>query len=181
MAGSRLKSLKQALTNLAGADDSTTGTFAQFRSRERVTLLPFSSTTQTPVVVDVPETDKTSALEQIRDVANGLHADGGTAIYDSLEEAYTIAQQQRAERPDTFVSIVLMTDGENTDGDTIDDFDSYYKSLGSAASAIPTFVVLFGDGNVDELQSVAKLTGGQSFDALNGNLASAFQEIRGYQ
>jgi len=28
---------------------------------------------------------------------------------------------------------------------------------------------------------VAKLTGGQAFDALNGDLSSAFQDIRGYQ
>ncbi|CAN5322023.1 substrate-binding domain-containing protein [soil metagenome] len=181
MEGERLDALKQALTNLAGADDTTVGGFAQFRNRERVTLVPFNSRPETPVVVDVPETDKASALDEIRGVADGLQAGGGTAIYDSLESAYRLALKQKAERPDTFVSIVLMTDGENTDGATVSDFETAYRELGAPAQSIPTFVVLFGNANVDELKSVAALTGGQTFDALNGNLAGAFQEIRGYQ
>ena len=74
-----------------------------------------------------------------------------------------------------------MTDGENTDGISSADFASYYKSLSSSAQSISTFVVLFGDANVDELTQVATLTGGKAFDALNGDLAGAFQEIRGYQ
>ena len=41
--------------------------------------------------------------------------------------------------------------------------------------------MLSGDGNVDELTDVAELTGGKAFDALNGDLTGAFQEIRGYQ
>jgi len=76
---------------------------------------------------------------------------------------------------------VLMTDGQNTNGRNADDFRRYFESLGDRAASIPTFVVLFGNGNVDELTAVAKLTGGKTFDALNGDLASAFQEIRGYQ
>jgi Ca-activated chloride channel family protein len=181
MGGDRIDSLKQALKNLAGADESTAGGFAAFRSRERVTLIPFSSEPQTPNVIDVPETDKTSALEEIRSAADNLYADGGTAIYDSLESAYRLAIKQQKERPDTFVSIVLMTDGENTDGATESDFQQFYASLGSKAASISTFVVLFGNGNVDELTKVATLTGGKVFDALNGDLAGAFQEIRGYQ
>jgi len=82
---------------------------------------------------------------------------------------------------DTFVSIVLMTDGENTDGATAKDFADYYTAQGADTRSIATYVVLFGNGNVDELTSVAKLTGGQAFDALNGDLSSAFQDIRGYQ
>lgn len=179
MEGERLAALQQALKNLAGADESTAGGFAAFRSRERVTLIPFSDAPQSPIVIDVPENDKTGALSQIRDEADNLVADGGTAIYDSLEEAYRLAVKQQRERPDTFVSIVLMTDGENTDGDVYSDFEQFYNQLGT--DNIATFVVLFGNANVDELTSVATLTGGKVFDALNGDLAGAFQEIRGYQ
>jgi len=181
MAGERLAALQQALKNLAGADESTAGGFAAFRSRERVTLIPFDYAPQKPIVIEVPDTDKTAALQQIRDVADSLIADGGTAIYDSLVSAYGVALVQKKERPATFVSVVLMTDGQNTNGRNADDFRRYFESLGDRAASIPTFVVLFGNGNVDELTAVAKLTGGKTFDALNGDLASAFQEIRGYQ
>ncbi|MEP6479809.1 MAG: VWA domain-containing protein [Rhodoglobus sp.] len=182
MDGDRLDSLKQALKNLAGADTSTTGGFAQFRSRERVTLIPFSDRPESPTVIEVPEGDKTEALQKIVDITDSLNADGGTAIYDSLEEAYRQAAAQLKENPDTFNSIVLMTDGENTDGDEASDFRDFYESLGSSSKTIPTFVVLFGDGNVDELTDIATLTGGKVFDARSGSgLAGAFQEIRGYQ
>ena len=181
MGGDRIAALQQALKNLAGADASTAGGFAAFRSRERVTLIPFSSSTDTPIVIDVPDGDKSATLAQIRSQADGLVADGGTAIYDSLETAYKLALKQQKERPDTFVSIVLMTDGENTDGATESDFEKFYASLGSGKSKIATFVVLFGNANVDELTQVATLTGGKVFDALNGDLAGAFQDIRGYQ
>jgi Ca-activated chloride channel family protein len=111
-----------------------------------------------------------------------LSAGGGTAIYDSLQQAYELAISQQQERPGTFVSIVLMTDGQNNAGAVATDFQQYYSGLGSSASSIPTFVVLFGDGNVAELTDIAKLTGGQVFDARDSaGLAGAFQQIRGYQ
>lgn len=181
MEGDRLAALQQALKNLAGADESTAGGFAAFRNRERVTLLPFDLAPGTPYIVDVGEGDKSAALSDIRDAADNLQADGGTAIYDALAKAYSLALKQQKERPDTFVSIVLMTDGENTDGSSAEDFQQYYNGLGSSASSISTFVVLFGNGDVDALTDIATLTGGKVFDALNGDLAGAFQEIRGYQ
>jgi Ca-activated chloride channel homolog len=181
MEGDRMDGLQKALKDLAGADTSTTGGFAAFRNREHVTLQPFSDSLGVPVEIDVPEGDKSAALQQIRDEADTLYANGGTAIYSALEQAYSMAVQQKLQRPDTFVSIVLMTDGENQDGASLDDFTRYYQQLGSSADGIPTFVVLFGNGNVDELTSVADLTGGKVFDATNGDLTGAFQEIRGYQ
>jgi Ca-activated chloride channel family protein len=181
MEGDRLTALQQALKNLAGADESTAGGFAAFRTRERVTLLPFSLTPARPIIIDIPDSDKTSALTRVRNSADSLVADGGTAIYDALAEAYSLALKQQQERPDTFVSIVLMTDGENTDGSTAEQFTQFFNNLGSDASTIPTFVVLFGDSDVEALTNIATLTGGKVFDALNGDLAGAFQEIRGYQ
>jgi len=181
MEGDRLAALQQALKNLAGADESTAGGFAAFRSRERLTLIPFNAMPQPPTVIEVPDGDKTEALSEIRGEADALYADGGTAIYDALTTAYEVALDQQSERPDTFVSIVLMTDGENTDGATEVDFENFYRSLGAEKSNIATFVVLFGNGDVEELTRVAELTGGKAFDALNGDLTGAFQEIRGYQ
>jgi Ca-activated chloride channel homolog len=46
---------------------------------------------------------------------------------------------------------------------------------------VPTFTILFGEGNVDEMSQVATLTGGKSFDAREASLSAAFTDIRGYQ
>ncbi|HEY2643151.1 MAG TPA: VWA domain-containing protein [Galbitalea sp.] len=181
MDGTRLDELKSALKNLAGADTTTSGGFAQFRNRERVTLIPFSTTPGAATVVNVPDGDKTAAFDQIRTFTDDLQADGNTDIYGSLHKAYSLAIKQAAERPNTFVSVVLMTDGENNSGWSSDQFVKYYKSLGAAGKSIPAFVVLFGDGDKQALTDIATLTGGQVFDARNGDLTAAFQAIRGYQ
>ena len=181
MKGDRLDALTKALKNLAGADTSTIGSFSSFRPRERITLLPFNTAPGSPQVFDLPEGDTSQELADIRNSADELVAGGDTAIYSTLRAGYKLALKQKAQRPDTFVSVVLMTDGENTTGISSDEFTRYYAGLGSSASAIPTYVVLFGNGDVTALTEVAKLTGGQVFDALNGDLAQAFQEIRGYQ
>ncbi|GII58837.1 VWA domain-containing protein [Planotetraspora thailandica] len=176
MKGERLDSLKQALSALTGADTTASGQFSRFRDRETVTLLPFNSGPETPQSFTVPESNPDPVLKQIRSYGDALEARGGTAIYDSLRAAY----QTLESRPsgNDFTSIVLMTDGDNTDGSSYDDFASYYATT---SRTIRTFVVLFGDSDVGEMQQVAKLTGGASFDARKGSLASAFKEIRGYQ
>lgn len=181
MKGERIASLRQSLLNLAGADTSTAGGFARFRDRERVTLIPFSSAPAQPQVFVVPATGQAAVLGQISAVASSLKADGGTAIYDSLQSAYAVAAEQVAANPDTFTSVVLMTDGENTDGEGVGAFESAYRALPAAVQQVPTFVVLFGGGDAAELTGVATLTGGRTFDARSGDLTGAFKDIRGYQ
>lgn len=73
----------------------------------------------------VSPTDPQSGLDAIRRDTDALEADGDTAIYTSLEKAY---EQLSADR-DTFTSIVLMTDGENTAGAKAAEFDGFYRRL----------------------------------------------------
>jgi len=179
MEGERIEALRQALANLAGADTSTLGGFTKFRSGERVTMLPFSNTPGEETVFDIPAQSEGFDYGQITAYVDNLDTDGGTAVYDTLEKAYGIAKQQRAERPNTYVSVVLMTDGENNRGQSFEEFSAKWAKLDAAG--IPTFVILFGDANVEEMAQLAQLTGGQTFDAIGGDLAQAFQDIRGYQ
>lgn len=181
MSGDRIAQLKSALKNLSGADTSTTGSFASFQTRERVTLTPFNDRVQQPIRFTIPEADKAAELGRISSAVAGLNAGGGTAIYDSLKGAFQEAADQAKSNPDTFTSIVLMTDGENTSGSDFQGFSEYYNSLSGTAKEIPVFVIIFGEGNPKELQAVASMTGGKAFDARNSDLNSVFREIRGYQ
>lgn len=166
MEGDRLKRLKKALTDVS----------ADFRGREEVTLMPFGSE-----VKDVRglamDADPRDGIEDVRAEIRALTAEGDTAIYSSLEEAYG---QLRGER-DMFTSIVLMTDGENTTGSTAAEFEGFYRALSPAQRQIPVFPILFGDSDRSELEHLADLTGGRLFDARKGSLDGAFEEIRGYQ
>jgi len=177
----RIDALRKALKNLAGADTSTIGAFSSFRGGENVTLIPFSDKPDRAIGISIPADDPDAGRAKVTQAADDLDLGGGTAIYDTLRKAYGLAVADKQQRPDTFVSVVLMTDGENNTGDEYRDFERFYKRLGASATGIPTFVVLFGDSNTDEMKQIASLTGGQTFDARSGDLAQAFQDIRGYQ
>ncbi|MFJ1972189.1 substrate-binding domain-containing protein [Streptomyces sp. NPDC087903] len=167
MEGDRLARLKSALTGLTG----------DFREREEVTLMPFGSEVKSVRTHVVEPSDPQRGLDAVRADTRALTADGDTAIYTSLEKAYDHLGAGR----DTFTSIVLMTDGENTAGARAADFDGFYRGLSTGQREIPVFSILFGDSDRTELEHIAELTGGRLFDARKGSLDGAFEEIRGYQ
>jgi Ca-activated chloride channel family protein len=167
MSGDRLSRLKKALTDLTG----------DFRQREEVTLMPFGSAVKSVKTHVVSPGDPKAGLDAIRADTKALSAAGNTAIYTSLEKAY----EHLGTGGDTFTSIVLMTDGENTTGAKAKDFDGFYRQLTGDRRDIPVFPILFGDSDKAELQHIAELTGGRLFDAQQGSLDGAFEEIRGYQ
>ncbi|MFF4748782.1 substrate-binding and vWA domain-containing protein [Streptomyces sp. NPDC002514] len=167
MKGDRLDRLKKALTDLTG----------DFREREEVTLMPFGSDVKGVRTHVVSPADPRRGLDGIRTDTDALTAQGETAVYTSLEKAY----QHLGSGADTFTSIVLMTDGENTTGAKAGDFDAFYRGLTQAERETPVFPILFGDSDQAELAHIADLTGGRLFDARTGSLDGAFEEIRGYQ
>ncbi|MEU8791081.1 substrate-binding and VWA domain-containing protein [Streptomyces sp. NPDC048643] len=167
MGGDRLDRLKKALGDLTG----------DFRDREEVTLMPFGSDVKSVRTHVVRPEDPRAGLDAIRADTRSLSADGDTAIYTSLEKAY----EHLGADDDTFTSVVLMTDGENTRGASPSDFNAFYDRLPDGQREIPVFPILFGDSDRGELQHIADLTGGRLFDAQKGSLDGAFEEIRGYQ
>lgn len=167
MEGDRIARLKQALTGLT----------SDFRDREEVTLMPFGTAVKSVRTHVVGPADPERGLAAIRRDTAALRAEGETAIYSSLEKAYG----HLGGGQDTFTSIVLMTDGENTAGVKAGDFDSFYRTLSRERQDIPVFPILFGDSDRSELEHIAQLTGGRLFDARKGSLDGAFEEIRGYQ
>ncbi|MFE7073105.1 substrate-binding domain-containing protein [Streptomyces sp. NPDC057620] len=163
----RLGRLKKALTDLTG----------DFREREEVTLMPFGSAVKSVRTHVVRPEDPRAGLDGIRRDTRALTAEGDTAIYTSLQKAY----EQLGADGDTFTSVVLMTDGENTKGASPAEFDAFYGRLSADERRIPVFPILFGDSDRGELEHIAELTGGRLFDAQQGSLDGAFKEIRGYQ
>ncbi|MDK2126786.1 VWA domain-containing protein [Parachitinimonas caeni] len=175
----RIGSLRTALKNLSGADTSLSGRYARFLDREKVTLIAFSSEPQPPVEFVLAK-DKDETLQKINAYADSLYPKGGTAIYDSVLRAYREAMRARDKDPKRNYSIVLMTDGNNSNGRDFGAFENAYRKLGEDARPIKVFAIGIGSANFSELDKLAKLTGGRSFDARKG-LAKAFKEIRGYQ
>ena len=89
--------------------------------------------------------------------------------------------KEREKNPGYQYSVVAFTDGENTAGRKIEDFKRDYAALPEDVRGIPVFWVLFGEGNEAALKELAKLTGGQVFDARKRSQYSVFKDIRAYQ
>jgi Ca-activated chloride channel family protein len=181
MKGARLDALKTAMSNLTGQDRSLTGQFARFGSREKVSVITFSDRIQEESSFEITgPVEKASAIAELKTMVAGLNADGGTAIYSALQRAYQLADQDHKAEPDRYYSIVLMTDGENNQGITPDQFVSFYRSLPPDVASVKMFPIHFGEANRSDLQKLAELSEGRLFEGQK-SLAEAFKSIRGYQ
>lgn len=181
MNGDRITQLKRAFATLSGQDVTGTEQFTTFRPRERVTVIPFSDEARQAESVQLDPRDPKAQLGAINREVSALQPAGGTAIYSALDRAYQTAREQVRANPDTFTSVVLMTDGEKTAGIDAAQFLRTYDGLPDEAKAVPTFTVLFGESDADELREIATRTHGKVFDARTSSLPAIFKEIRGYQ
>jgi Ca-activated chloride channel family protein len=183
MGGGRIDQLKAALltmTDSAGGPNS----FIAFQPRETINYVEFSYQVKSDKVFQITDTDREQNLTDIKNYINGLIAEGGTSIYDSLEVSYRNALKAKKADPDSFTSIVLFTDGENNNGKNYNDFVNLYNQMSASnpeIKSIPVFTVRFGEGNPQELSALATMTGGKVFDASKTDLTRIFKEIRGYQ
>jgi len=183
MENERIASLKTALLGLSGADASISGRLSRFRNRERIFLLPFSDVFGAVERFDMGDnpTANQSTMASLSNRVNALQANGGTAIFSATRQAYQEAAQRRRSDPQRFYSIVIMTDGINNKGMNVDEFAAWYGQLEAPDKGIKLFPVVFGEARPDELQRLAELTGGRTFDSRKSSLQAIFKEIRGYQ
>ncbi len=187
MRGERLEAMRTALKALTGTEGSSNASpaasstasarYSAFQNRERVVLITFSSEVAAPVTLQFEADAIEASRAELRRRADRMDADGGTAVYSALAAAQNLAQQELQRDPDRFVSIVLLTDGESNSGLRVSEFRQRY----AAGMPARIFPILFGEGNVAEMQQIAQLSGGREFDGRKLRLSSVFREIRGYQ
>jgi Ca-activated chloride channel homolog len=178
MKGKRLDAMRSALKVLAGADASTASArYARFQSRERVVLIAFSSTVQAPLQVDFAGDELQAARQRVLAYADALRVEGGTGIYAALAQAQVIAEQEQRRDADRFVSIVLLTDGENNVAPDL----ATWRARPAGSTPVRIFPILFGEASNADMQAIAELSGGRVFDGRKAALALVFKDIRGYQ
>ena len=198
--GGRRAQLVEALQYIAGDDTSLTGRIARLTSREKVWMMTFSETVNTPVYFELPaaskaasvakgvrlstenpSADKQKVLGEVRDFAENLKMNGGTALYDAVLQALINMNEQRQKNPNYQYSVVAFTDGESNKGRDLAQFKAAYAALPEDVRAIPVFMVLFGEANEKALKELVATTGGRLFDARKASLYSVFKDIRAFQ
>lgn len=179
MQGGRIEAMREALKVLAGGEASTASArYARFQSRERVMLVSFSHQVSAPVQVNFERASLAASQARVSAYADALQAAGGTGIYAALLQAQALAAGERASDPDRYVSIVLLTDGVNTDGPDLAAFRQRMQGSGTPTRVFP---ILFGEASNADMAALAQFTGGRMFDGRKAALALVFKEIRGYQ
>jgi Ca-activated chloride channel family protein len=183
MRGTRIEQVEHALGILTGSEgNSVTARFVRFQRRERVILVPFSSTAHEPAQFSFEDAQSEAQTYQaLRDYTHALSVNGGTAIYSALDRAYTLAAQELARAPGRVVTIVLLTDGENNKGLSYDEFRNRLQERRANGLDVRSFPIQFGEASSQELEEIARITGGRAFDGRHTSLGSVFKEIRGYQ
>lgn len=179
----RIDELKSALMLLAGSEPGTlAGRFARFQPREKVDLTTFNSHIVDHLGLDFAgPAGLEKSRQRFEDFVAALQPRGGTAIYDALQATYQQALSDRKQPATHYPSIVLMTDGESSSGNTFEEFRNWYEALPDTARDIPVYTVLLGEADPQEMKSLADLTGGRVFDAKTAGLNAVFKDIRGYQ
>ena len=174
MEGARLDALKAALVSLTDTDADGTTSLLTFQPRETVRFVEFGSEVKSEKDLVVAADGD---LSDVRSYVEGLSTAGNTAIYGTLQHSLELAAQSRSD--DNVTSVVLFSDGENTDYPGIAEFSSWYEAT-PEVQGIPVYAILFGEASGAEMERLAELTGGRVFDAADGDLTAAFKEIRGY-
>ena len=92
-------------------------------------------------------------------IAEDLSPGGGTAMYDGIVLGLKMLEDQRAADPDLKTLLVVLTDGETTDGLRFEDVDDMIAGL-----RIPIYTVGF-EADLEELGRVSSLVEAASIDA----------------
>jgi len=184
MGGARIAGLKEAMLMLASDASIASQRYARFQNREEVGIITFSDEPSETELFPMGSTAEQNAKARagIRRFVKPLVADGGTAIYSSIQQALVeLARERSQNKEKRYYTVVLMTDGVNNRGLDRSEFRRWYNRQGENVRGIRVFPILFGEGNTKDLTELADLTGGRLFDSRSKPLAAVFKEIRGYQ
>jgi len=97
-------------------------------------------------------------------IAEDLSPGGGTAMFDGIVLGLKMLEDQRAANPDLKTLLVVLTDGETTDGLRFEDVDQMAAGL-----RIPIYTVGF-EADLAELGRVSSLVEAASIDASEGDV-----------
>lgn len=142
---------------------------------DRLSLLPFNShyawaSQNLPMKSGRDELDRT---------IDSLFAEGGTALYDSIDAAYQyLSGQIHESAADSILSVVVLTDGEDTESKMhLNDLMDHIRYDGETHK-IHVFTIAYGkDARKDILANIAESTQAKSYEGTPENIVGVFKDI----
>ena len=143
---------------------------------DQLSLLPFN-TKLNWASTDVPISNgKDSLLHTI----DSLFAQGGTALYDSIDAAYQhlLSERKQQTQENRILAVVVLTDGADTESNMkLSDLMPRIQYDGET-KAIHVFTIAYGrDARKDILKQISDATQGKSYEGTPQNITSVFRDI----
>jgi Ca-activated chloride channel family protein len=142
---------------------------------DRLSLLPFNHTIAW-ASQDIPIK---TGRDQLLQTVDSLFAQGGTALYDSIDTAnqYLGTHGHEAEG-DSILSIVVLTDGEDTESKLhLNELMDHIRFDGETHK-IHIFTIAYGkDARKDILAQIAEATQAKSYEGTPQNIVGVFKDI----
>jgi Ca-activated chloride channel family protein len=141
---------------------------------DRLSLVPFNSTI-TWASTDVPIKTGREALQHTVD---SLFAQGGTALYDSIDAAYQHLSEAQKGHDGRILSVVVLTDGEDTESKMKLAELMRRIAYDGETHTIHVFTIAYGsDARKDILKNVADATQANSYEGTPQNIVGVFKDI----
>ena len=145
---------------------------------DRVGLTIFSDKIQ-PLVPIGPVRQNAN---QLRSTIQSLIADGGTSIYDATHDG--VATVKALNDKERINSVVLLTDGEDTDSNrSIDEIEQELADQGDSSSRVRVFTIAYSagaEGAADGLKRIADASGGKSYEGNTEDIESVYRSISSF-
>ncbi len=142
---------------------------------DRLSLVPFSSRANW-ASTDVPL--KVGRNDLLRTV-DSLFAEGGTALYDTIDAAYQhLLGQEKGGGQGRILAVVVLTDGADTDSSMhLNQLMDRIRYDGETR-AIHVFTIAYGkDARKDILKQIADATQAKSYEGTPQNIVEVFRDI----
>jgi len=170
VSGSMNESAGGGKSKLEAAKQAAIEALNQLHPDDEVGLWSFSTETDTnpsPYTEQLPLSRIGDDKAKLVSAINGLHADGGTALYATIRAAQQRMLGELA--ADRINAVVVLSDGKNEYPDD-NDLDALLRDLDAAnlERSVRVFPVAFGDkADLDTLTRIGKASKGVAYDARN--------------
>jgi Ca-activated chloride channel family protein len=142
---------------------------------DRLSLLPFNS----KITWASQNVSIKTGRDELSRTIDTLFAQGGTALYDSIDTAYQyLLAQNPGGESDSILSVVVLTDGEDTESKMHMNELMDHVRFDGEVHKIHVFTIAYGkDARKDILGQIAQATQAKSYDGTPENIVDVFKDI----
>ena len=110
------------------------------------------------------------------DLSENYRTQTSTSMYEAIDEAVNILNDNKEMLKDYSPAVVVLTDGKANGRMRFDELNDSYARLNYD---VPIFGILFGDAVEDDLKEIATMSKARVFDG-RSDMIKAFQNVKGY-